>query len=435
MESAVRAPQPQGVDAPARRPLLHGADALRALDAAERIYAEARERLAHGAGPPESVGRYGGAALVAEALARAGRGDDDTVRAALRDALVFAPDRLGLYDGAGALAVVLDAIDPEHASLTAVRAKLRDALAASLRELPPVDPATSRAYELVGGAAGRAIALTCVLHDAEAAHEREAETERAPEGSGAFGPSEPFAEFASFARDFTIQAERCLASPDPHVAAVNLGVAHGIPGMLAALNLVLPGERELARRYVDLLLRCSHHVDGTRRWGAVWRPDVTPSARRAWCYQTVGVAAVLADRARIDDDAALHALATDALAAVLDAPEPEDEPWDFALCHGRSGVASIVWRFADDERLACRAESLARDVLDAFDARAPLGYRIALSQDGRLEDRAGFLDGALGIAQFLIDAATAQQRRWLALFGLRADPTTARASQGRTHAD
>jgi Lanthionine synthetase C-like protein len=429
VESAVRAPQPQGVAAPAQRPLLHGADALRALDAAERIYAVAREQLAHGAGPPESVGRYAGAALVAESLARAGRGGDDSVRAALRDALVFAPDRLSLYDGAGALAVVLDAVDPEHAALTGVRAKLRDALAASLRDLPPADPATSRAYELVNGAAGRAVAL------AHAVETRAAGGEPEPDDPARAPACAALASFASFADGFATAVERCLASADPHVAAVNLGVAHGIPGMLAALNVALPGERDLARRYVELLLRCSHRVDGAHRWGAVWRPDVLPSARRAWCYQSVGVAAVLADRARIDRDDALHALATNAIAAVLDAPEPEDEPWDFALCHGRSGVASILRRFADDERLARHAERLAREVLATFDERAPLGYRTALSQDGRLEDRAGFLDGALGIAQFLTDAATAQQRRWLGLFGLRADPATTRASHGRTHAD
>ena len=415
MESAVRAPQPRpGVTARARRPLLRGADAVRALDVAERIYAAAHERLASGAGPPESIGRYGGAALVAESLARAGRGGEDGVRAALRDALVFAPDRLSLYDGAGALAVVIEAADPERVALGGVRGKLRDALAASLRDLAAVDPATSRAYELVGGAAGRAIALSLL------AAEPRVESE--------------FASFAAFARDFAAAAERCLRSPDPHVAALNLGVSHGIAGVLAALNVALPHERDLARRYAELLLRCSHDAGGAHRWGAVWRPGAVPSARRAWCYQTAGVAAVLADRARIDGEDALYALAADALAAVLDAPEPPDEPSDFALCHGRSGVASLAWRFAGDERLVRHAEDLAREVLAAFDERAPLGYRITVSPDERLEDRAGFLDGALGIAQFLTDAATAQERRWLPLFGLCADSTTTRVFERKTHA-
>ncbi len=357
VESVVRAPQPpRALTPPARAPLLHGADAARALDVAERIYASAQPRLAGAVGPPESIGRYGGAALVAEALARAGRCSDDSVRLALRAALVFAPDRLGLFDGAGGLAMALDAVDREHASLPAVRAKLRDALTASLRDLTPGDPAQAWSFDLVGGPAGRAIAL-----------------------------------------------------------------AHGVPGVLAALNLAAPGERELARRYVDLLLRCAHVVDGALRWGAVWRRRKRPPARRAWCYQTAGVAAVLADRARIDGDAALHALAANALAAVLDDPESEETWWDAALCHGRGGVASIVWRFADEARLVRHAERLARDVLEEFDERIPLGYRTGSARETRSHERVQFLDAALGIAQFLVDAATAQARRWLPLFGLVPD--------------
>jgi hypothetical protein len=397
VESVVRAPQPpRALMPPARAPLLHGADAARALDVAERIYASAQPRLAGAVGPPESIGRYGGAALVAEALARAGRCSDDSVRLALRAALVFAPDRLGLFDGAGGLAMALDAVDREHASLPAVRAKLRDALTASLRDLTPGDPAQAWSFDLVGGPAGRAIALARI----------------GGEACDAFVP---------FARDFANAVERALASSDAEVAAVNLGVAHGVPGVLAALNLAAPGERELARRYVDLLLRCAHVVDGALRWGAVWRRRKRPSARRAWCYQTAGVAAVLADRARIDGDAALHALATNALATVLDDPEPEETWWDAALCHGRGGVASIVWRFADEARLVRHAERLARDVLEEFDERIPLGYRTGSARETRSHERAQFLDAALGIAQFLVDAATAQARRWLPLFGLVPD--------------
>jgi hypothetical protein len=154
----------------------------------------------------------------------------------------------------------------------------------------------------------------------------------------------------------------------------------------------------------------------------VWRAAERPSARRAWCYQTVGVAAVLADRAQLDGDGALRALAADALAGVLDDPEPEQGRWDDALCHGRAGVASIAWRFAgDDARFARHAERLARTVLGDFDERAPLGYRSYNLPAAREEDRTGFLDAALGIAQFLIDAATAQERRWLPLFGLLPD--------------
>ncbi|HYW53452.1 MAG TPA: lanthionine synthetase LanC family protein [Dongiaceae bacterium] len=399
MESAVRAPQPaRAVGAPAaRRTLLDGARAARALDVAQRILGASIPLLAADRSAPESIGRYGGAALVAESLARAGRGDDAAVRALLRDALVFAPDRLSLYDGAAGLLVVLDALDPQRASLAGVRARLRAALDASLTAAPPGDPGEMHSFDLVGGVAGRAVALA---------------GDASPQARAALG---------AFAHAFADVVEARFASSDENVAAVNLGLAHGVPGILAALNFALPGDAALARRYVELLLARAHVVNGAHRWGAVWRAAERPSARRAWCYQTVGVAAVLHDRARLDDDASLRALAANALAGVLDDPEPEFR-WDDALCHGRAGVASIASRFAAaDARFARHAERLARTVLDDFDERAPLGYRSYNLPAGCDEDRHSFLDAALGVAQFLIDAATAQERRWLPLFGLLPD--------------
>ncbi|HEX3464563.1 MAG TPA: lanthionine synthetase LanC family protein [Candidatus Elarobacter sp.] len=390
-------------DAPTRRPLFDAATASHALDVAERLYAAALPDIARGPGFPESISRYGGATIVAEALARAGR--EDRVREPLREALVFAPDRLSLYDGAAGLLVALDTVDPHHATLGSVRAKLCDTLAASLRDLPPGDPATSRSYELITGPAGRAIAL-------------------------ARASGEPVPAFAPFAHRLADAIERALerTGADAHEddggdeVLVNLGVSHGIAGVLAALNVALPEDRALARRYTELLLRCAHRVDGAHRWGAVWRPEERPTARRAWCYQTIGIAAVLADRARIDGDAALHALAEHAVAALLDSDESQaiPIPWDAALCHGRAGVAAIAWSFAGDAALVRHAERLAREILDEFDPHRPFGYALASFGEGP-QDRTAFLDGALGVAQFLIDAATAQERRWLPLFGLAPD--------------
>ncbi len=377
-----------------RTPLLSGADAERALDIAERIFANSRPLLGK-IGAPESIGSFGGAVIVADALARAGRGGEDQVRALLREALVFAPDRLGLYSGAAGLLVALGAVDPARASLGAVRARLRGALADALANPPPIDFSEVASYDLVSGVAGQAIGLRADVPAALPA-------------------------LRAYAERFADAVEAKLAAYDV-LAPLNLGLSHGMPGILAALNLALPAERGPARRYVDLLLRTGYRVEGAYRWDAVWRPAEPPSARRAWCYQTVGVAAVLYDRAQLDGDGALRALAADALAAVLDERHDTEQSWDAALCHGLSGVASIAWHFADDERLVRHAAALAQRVLAKYDPARALGYRTMNLVERREEDRVDFLDAALGIAQFLIDAATAQERRWLPLFGLLPD--------------
>lgn len=378
-----------------RTPLLSGAEAEHALDVAARVLAGARPLLGK-AGAPESIGSYGGATIVADALARAGRGSEDQVRELLRQALVFAPDRLGLYNGAAGLRVALDVVDPARAALGAVRERLRGALADALANPWPIDLALPSSYDLVSGWAGQAIAL------------------------GSEVPAAVLPAVRAYAERFAAAVDEKLAAYDV-LAPLNLGLSHGLPGILAALNFVLPNERALARRYVDLLLRMAHRVEGTYRWDAVWRPAEPPSARRAWCYQTVGVAAVLYDRARLDGDDALRALAADALAAVLDERHDAEQSWDAGLCHGRSGVAAIAWHFGDDERLVRHAAALARRVLGEYDPGRALGYRTLNLRERREEDRADFLDAALGIAQFLTDAATAQERRWLPLFGLLPD--------------
>jgi len=381
-----------------RAPLLRGADAALALDRAQHILTASLPLITQGTTGPESTLRYGGAALVAEALARAGRGDDATLRPILREALVFAPDRLTLFDGAGGLLVVLDAVDPERTSFASVRARLRDALAASIRDAPPPECPNVSGYDLVSGVAGRALAL-------------------GPDASSA-------SSLRDYANAYADSVERYLAADDPNVAAsVNLGVAHGIPGMLAALNAALPHDRVLGQRFTELVLRCGHVVnDGVYRWGSVWRAHQRPTNRRAWCYQTAGVAAVLDDRGRLDGDDALRALATTALGALLDGPDDDTAGTDAALCHGRGGIAALAWRFADrDARFTAHAERLAHEVLDAFDERLPLGYHGWDTTAKAFVDRPGFIDGALGIAQFFVDAATGIERRWLPLFGLLPD--------------
>jgi Lanthionine synthetase C-like protein len=378
----------------ATRPLLTGDDAARALETAERVFARSLRAIEAGARAPESPGGFGGCLLAGDALLRAGREIPRSLREIAQAALVTSPERRSLYDGRAGLLAILDAVDRDGGAFARPRAALRAAIAAELRAAPALDPADRYGYDLVAGVAGKLIALRDV-------------------------PEDVARHVCALFRDFADRVEeRIGGAGDPADAPLDIGVAHGVPGILAALNVALPCESGLARRYAGLIVALSHEVGGARRWDAVWSRERVPPPRRAWCYQTAGVAAVLHDRALLDGDAALRALARDALLGTL--REPEQPHWDDALCHGRSGVALIHARVAgDDERFARAAELLARRVLDDYRDDAPFGYRaydlIAQAED----DRPEFLDGALGVALFLVEAAAPSDLRWLPLLGLR----------------
>ena len=378
-------------DPGARTPLFGAAAAERALAIASEIFARAldwNERNPFEA--PESNGAFGGCALVAAALARAGCTLPVPLQDVVRRAMVTAPDRRGLYDGKAGLLATLDAIDPRQTSFERPRAALRDAIGADVLATAALDPADRDGFDLVRGLAGKVAAL----HDAPDAVREHVR-----------------ALFAAFAD----RVEACLDERVP----IDLGVAHGVPGLLGALNLALPDDRALARRYCDLIVRASHVANGVRRWGGTWE-DRFPPPRRAWCYQTAGVASVLYDRARIDGDDALRELALDALGGTLS--EADAPHWDDALCHGRSGVALLYARIAaSDDRgasFAHEAARLAHEVLENYRDDVPFGYRAFNLRDCVHEDRPQFLDGALGIAMFLVDCARPAERTWLPLFGL-----------------
>jgi Lanthionine synthetase C-like protein len=377
--------------------LLDGDEAERALEIAERVFERGlRWTEEHAGWAPESIGAFGGCALVADALLRAGRTVPLPLREIVRRALVTAPDRRGLCDGRAGLLIVLDALDPDGTTFARPRASLRAAIGADLLATRELDPADTGSFDLIRGAAGKLIALHDPPEDV-AAHVR-----------------------VLFTR-FAERVEARLAGADAHAAQLDIGVAHGVPGILAALNLALPAERVLARPYADLVVRASHLVDGVRRWDDHWNRGRLPPPRRAWCYQTVGVAAVLHDRALLDGDEELRELALSALDGTLHEP-PVPARWDDALCHGRAGVALIYSRIETaDGRFVRAARELARTVLHGYRADAAFGYRAFNLVDGVEEDRPQFLDAALGIAMFLIDAARPAQRRWLPLLGLLPD--------------
>lgn len=192
----------------------------------------------------------------------------------------------------------------------------------------------------------------------------------------------------------------------------NLGLAHGIAGPLALLaiahrdGLRLPGHEEAIETIVTWLLEWLHEA----AWPSVVslhrqlrgpdgsaRPD-----RPSWCYGVPGIARALQLAGIALDRPAWRETAVSVLRHALARPWDEWDMIDAGLCHGWAGMLHITRLMAADSGatdLSEAAGGLARRVVGCFDPDAPFGFRYAAGAGAVVApDRAGFLEGAAGIA-------------------------------------
>jgi hypothetical protein len=222
---------------------------------------------------------------------------------------------------------------------------------------------------------------------------------------------------------------------------LNCGLAHGIPGPLALLSVaamngaVVDGQLEAIRHTAERLCQWRHDD----QWGANWPVAVPLDAvrpfdagishearapygpapsRAAWCYGSPGIARALWLAGTALDDSVLRTFAIDSMAAVYARPVARRRIDSPTFCHGVAGLQQITLRFANDTGLPMfvdAADTLCRQLLDAFEAQSLLGYR-HIEAGGQRIDQPGLLDGAAGVAMVLLAGATPVDPSWDALF-------------------
>ncbi|MFE2070005.1 lanthionine synthetase C family protein [Streptomyces sp. NPDC059467] len=218
-------------------------------------------------------------------------------------------------------------------------------------------------------------------------------------------------------------------TPDPAVLAdpvatphghLNPGLAHGIAGPLALLALSslsgveVAGQRAAATRIAEWLLDRRGEDD----YGPFW-PTVIPleceergsvhelsPSRVAWCYGAPGIARALQLAARAYGEPAWEHAGLATLGAALSRPWETTGIRDPSLCHGSAGVLHIVNLVARDAAspVGFRTSEL-HDHLSTF---ADFGSRFGVRTTP--PDRAGFLEGAAGVALALRGAGPVTEK-------------------------
>ncbi|MDB4965767.1 MAG: Lanthionine biosynthesis cyclase LanC [Myxococcales bacterium] len=129
----------------------------------------------------------------------------------------------------------------------------------------------------------------------------------------------------------------------------DLGLAHGVPGVIALLG--------RACTITDLRARAMPLLDGAVDWvlrnrtasGSIsnfpYNAERAAPARTAWCYGDPGVAAALLIAARAVGNAAWERTAIEVARAAAVRAEDETGVVDAGLCHGAVGLAHLFSRF------------------------------------------------------------------------------------------
>lgn len=204
----------------------------------------------------------------------------------------------------------------------------------------------------------------------------------------------------------------------------DLGVAHGVPGIVAFLAQACAAgvEEKAARELLDgavewVLEERAASTDGLPFWIPL-DGDRHP-ARNAWCYGDPGVAAVLLLAGRCVGQRSWEATARDIALEAAARPLERAGVVDASLCHGAAGLAHlynrVFQRTGDGDLGRAAREWFER----ALSMRSPGighgGYLTALKAgDGSLTYEAdpSLLSGAAGIAMALGAAVSAVEPGW-----------------------
>jgi len=215
----------------------------------------------------------------------------------------------------------------------------------------------------------------------------------------------------------------------PH-GLYNLGVAHGMPAVIALLGIVCGsgagGEaagraRALLAGAVPWLLAHRLAPGSGSCFGSSFYPGAdSPPSRLAWCYGDPGIAAALLLAARGTGEPAWENEALAVAHAAAARPESTSGVRDQGVCHGSAGLAHLynrLWQATGEEAFEIAARFWIERTLDG---RVPgegiAGFRTwragTRGSGGFWEAEPGFLEGATGIGLALLGAVSQVEPEW-----------------------
>lgn len=204
---------------------------------------------------------------------------------------------------------------------------------------------------------------------------------------------------------------------------IDLGVAHGVPGVIGMLAQFLEADIEpersgaLLSRAVAWLLSAAPL--GCPRYGTSWPIDCLDDKRVGWCYGDVGVAGALLGASRALDS---RDLASEALGLLRQSVEVlrSRELRHSGFCHGAAGLAHVynaAFQHTRDPELRVQAVHWLRELLRMRRPGSGVAGYTSLDVDGeRRNEDVTLVSGVVGIALVLLAAVEDHEPAWSQLF-------------------
>ncbi len=174
----------------------------------------------------------------------------------------------------------------------------------------------------------------------------------------------------------------------------NLGLSHGIPGVLAFLSIAMmqgiecKGQQKAITVIADWVQAKRKTVGNRYFWDSVisfeeetsGQPTDRGKSRDAWCYGTPGVARALYLAGRATKNKAMQEFALEAFRSIF---QSSREDWNLPgpnICHGIAGLLLITNLMARDtgcDQLKLETEKLREILLSHHDASSHFGFKNA----------------------------------------------------------
>ena len=207
----------------------------------------------------------------------------------------------------------------------------------------------------------------------------------------------------------------------------DLGVAHGIPGVLhflcqaASRGIETQRVNSLLQQAMMWFIAQSSRNEGRARFGAwVTAEGLVRHSRPSWCYGDLGVGAILSQIAELRADANLSLIANDILDNCMTFSPETYEIDDACLCHGAAGAAHIynrLYQTTYNSRYRDASMFWFERALDMFRPGTGVGgfskyARRYGSSTSTWEASPDLLDGSIGVALALLGAVSSLEPEW-----------------------